>query len=183
MITPMRERLKRSNSFEAAVDIILTDAIALQGAEFGNVQLLVDRELAIVAQRGFSPAFLKAFWRVSAEHGTACGRALQQRVPIMIADVEKDSEFAPFRDEAKQAGFRAVQSTPLVSTDGKPVGIVSTHFVNLHQPTPIEMDTLLAYSSVAADFLLRLLGDVPLDTMAMRMSDQLYAEMRTAVLG
>ncbi len=98
----------------------------------------------------------------------------------MIPDVEVDADFAPFRSDAKLAGFRAVQSTPLISTSGKPLGIVSTHFVNLHEPTRIEMDTLGRYSSVAADFLFRLLGDLPLGTMATRMSDELDAKMRAA---
>jgi two-component system, sensor histidine kinase len=177
MIGQMRARLESCKSFEQVIHSVLSDAISLQGAEFGNVQLLDGDELAIVAQRGFSLQFLKTFWRVGAKEGTACGRALRAGVPITIRDVEKDGEFAPFRSHARLAGFRGVQSTPIVSTDGKPLGIVSTHFAKVHEPTRIEMETLLAYGSIAAEFLLQHLGDRSLATMARRMSEELGASM------
>ncbi len=178
LISQMRQRLERCESFEQAIETVLADAIGLQGAEFGNVQLLVEGELVIVAQRGFSLRFLETFRRVNAEHGTACGRALRSGAPILISDVEKDSEFAPFRTDAKLAGFRAVQSTPLISTVGKRLGIVSAHFVKPRECTQIEMDALRVYASIAAEFLFRQLGDVPLTTMAGRMSDELDAQTR-----
>ncbi len=177
LIGQMRGRLECCTSFEQVVDAVLSDAIGLQGAEFGNVQLLVGDELAIVAQRGFSLPFLKTFWRVEARHGTACGRALQAGVPITIVDVERDEEFAPFRNDARLAGFRAVQSTPIVSRAGESLGIVSTHFAKVHEPTRIEMDTLRAYGSIAAGLLLKHLGGRSLATMAIRMSEELVAKM------
>ena len=107
----MTRRLVRNLTFEGAVQTILDDSIALLGAEYGNVQLPIGEELAIAAQRGFSAEFLKAFWRVRRDDASACGRARRIGVPVVIMDVEKDADFAVFRQNAKSAGFRAVQST------------------------------------------------------------------------
>jgi GAF domain-containing protein len=45
----------------------------------------------------------------------------------VIDDITTDREFSPFKAVAERAGFRAVQSTPLMSSNGAVVGIISTH--------------------------------------------------------
>jgi len=47
-----------------------------------------------------------------------------------------------------------MQSTPFIAAGGKCVGVVSTHFANVHTPTEIEMETLQQYGFVAADFII-----------------------------
>jgi GAF domain-containing protein len=177
LASQMTHRLFVSKSFEAAVYTILDDVIALLGAEYGNIQLLDGEELVIVAQRGLSADFLKTFRRVRKDDGSACGRALRHGETVIIRDVENDPEFAAFRPDAKQAGFRSVQSTPFFTKDGNVLGMVSTHFAHAHEPTPIEMRTLKEYSVVAADHLNKLLGDVPLATKAQQMSEDLYTRL------
>jgi len=174
MLSQMRDRLLRSGVFDRAVWTILDDAIALQGAEYGNVQLLADDELVIVAQRGLRPEFLRTFRHVKREDGCACGRALRRGRSVVIPDVEADAEFAVFRSDARLAGFRAVQSTPLITRRGEPLGVVSTHFANVHHPTKIEMETLQAYGVIASEIAFELLGETPLLTMARRLSRDLY---------
>ena len=46
-----------------------------------------------------------------------------------------------------------MQATPFIASRGKCVGVISTHFANVHTPTEIEMDTLQQYGFVAADFI------------------------------
>ncbi len=113
LLAQMTRRLVGNLTFEGVVQSILDDVIALLGSERGNVQLPIGQELAIAAQRGFSADFLRAFWRVGRDDGSACGRALRLGLPVVIPDVEEDADFATFRHVAKTAGFRAVQSTPL----------------------------------------------------------------------
>jgi GAF domain-containing protein len=160
--------------FEEAIDTILDDTIALLGAEYGNVQLPIDDALAIVAQRGLSERFLMAFRRVSKADGCACGRALRHRKTVVVSDVEEDSEFAVFLKDARDAGFRAVQSTPFFTSDGLLLGMVSTQFANMHEPTPIELETLQSYSIVASEHAYRLLGSEMLGTKAKQMNEALY---------
>ena len=81
----------------------------------------------------------------------ACARALATRAPIVVGDVMSDAAFAPYRDIADRAGFRAVQSTPLISSSSALVGMVSTHFPATHAPTDQELASLQEAGRRAAD--------------------------------
>ena len=177
MLVAMSKRLHAARTFEDVIETILEDTISLHGAEYGNVQLPIGDNLVIVAQRGLTEPFLRTFMSVRKDDGCACGRALRLRKTIVIKDVEKDAEFAAFVQDAKAAGFRAVQSTPLFTSDGLLLGIVSTHFATVHVPTPIELNTLQLYSAVAAEHAYRLLGNAALDEKAKQMNEALYASL------
>jgi GAF domain-containing protein len=97
MLVQMSERLHRCHSFEETIQTILDDAIALHGAEYGNVQLPVGDDVVIVAQRGLSAPFLRTFRRVGSDDGSACGRALRHGTSVIIRDVEEDPEYTGFR--------------------------------------------------------------------------------------
>jgi GAF domain-containing protein len=175
MLEQMAHRLLAQRTFEAAVETLLNDVVALHGAEYGDLQLLAGDDLVIVAQRGLTRPFLETFRRVNRGHNSACGRALRFGHTVVVADVAKDVDYAGLRDTAHLAGYRAVQSTPIVARDGTSLGVVSTMFVNVHAPTPIEIETLGQYCELAADYLLRLLAGQSLAAKAERMSRVLYA--------
>jgi GAF domain-containing protein len=170
----MVQRLLEQTTVEGAIQTILDDVIAMHGAEYGNVQIPIGNELAIVAQRGLSAEFLRTFRRVFSYDGTACGRALRSGEVVQIFDVERDPQFVAYSMDAKRAGFRSVQSAPFFTEDRRLLGVVSSHFVNPHQPSKVEVDMLKAYSLPAADHVYRLLGDVSLAAKAEQMSQQLY---------
>jgi PAS domain S-box-containing protein len=156
-LNDLSARLWRMRSLREGLDEMLAAAIELLGADMGNVQLF-DADhgvLRIAAQRGLGPEFLAAFREVSAEHGAACGRALRARVRIVIEDVEADPQFAPLRDVVRRAGFRAVQSTPLIGRDGSPLGMLSTHFRSVHRPEEQDLRRLDLYLRQATDFIER----------------------------
>ena len=176
MLEQMTQRLLARRTFESAAEAVLNDVVALHGAEYGDLQLVVGDELVIVAQRGLSDAFLRAFRRVRKTDGCACGRAWRTGTTVVVADVTKDVDYAGNRGDAAAAGYRAVQSTPLATSRGRVLGMVSTLFANVHEPTPIELDTLARYSRVAADYLEALLGAEPLSAMAQRIHAALYAD-------
>jgi GAF domain-containing protein len=126
----------------------------LLGADKGNIQVLDAKQgaLKIVASRGFKQDFLDFFSEVSAADGSACGKALQSGNRIVIEDVESDTLFILLRAVARAAGFRAVQSTPILSRGGAPLGMLSTHFRLPHRPS--ELDLLLL------DLYVRQIGDI-----------------------
>jgi GAF domain-containing protein len=93
---------------------------------------------------------------------------------VVVPDVEQNAEFAPFLRIAREAGYRAVQSTPLFLGDGTLMGLVSTHFSNVHEPTQIEMQILAEYSVIAAERLRQLLGHASLEDEAEKMSRKIY---------
>ena len=179
MLEQMTHRLQSQHSFAVAIETLLQDVVALHGAEFGDLQLAVGDTLVIVAQCGLTSPFLRAFRRVSLADGSACGRAMRLRRTVVIADVAKDPDYAQYRHHAEAAGYRAVQSTPIMARNGAVLGVVSTMFANVHTPTPIEIETLARYCEIAADYLLKLLGNDDLAAAAERTSDALYAETVT----
>jgi GAF domain-containing protein len=155
----MVARLRAQTSLAGALDTVLNDVIAMHGAEHGTIQLVANDVLRLVGQRRFPAEALREFQLLRKSDGTACARALRSGRPVLIENVEEDAEFSPFRAIARRVGFRAVQATPLIARDGTIVGVVSTHFANKHRPTAIEMQSLDAYSTIAAEHIARLLGN------------------------
>jgi GAF domain-containing protein len=174
MLEQMSQRLHASRTFEDAVRRILIDVVALHGAEFGSIQLPTEDGLVIVDQHGFDTDFLRAFRKVRSEDGCACARALKERRPVVVIDIETDEAYAPCRTAARQAGYRSVQSTPMLSNDGTVIGVISTLFANVHTPTPIEMNTVSLYSGLAAERMLALLEGQKLSAKAQQLHEKLY---------
>jgi PAS domain-containing protein len=135
---------------------IVEAAIAIAGADFGNIQLLdpATGDLTIVAQQGF-PQWWLDFWNRVRKGRGACGTALEHGARVIIEDVEHSPVFAdPAVLEAqRKAGVRAVQSTPLVSRSGKPLGMFSTHWRAPHRPDDRTLRLLDLLSRQAADMI------------------------------
>jgi GAF domain-containing protein len=128
----VREAAADGRLLESALD----GAIALLGADYGNIQLCEPKSgaLRIVTHAGLNSEFLERFATVD-DDSSACGRAAGQRAQIVIADVNEDAAFAPHRQIASSSRFRAVQSTPLVDAADRLIGVVSTHFRRPHRPS------------------------------------------------
>jgi GAF domain-containing protein len=154
MLPQMTGRLLGQNTLAAGLSTILNDAVALHGAEFGNIQLAIDEDtLALVEHRGFDRPSLRSLQRLVKGDSAASARAFAARKPVVIPDLRADPALAPYYHLARAMGVRAMQSTPFIGSSGKCVGVVSTHFANIHTPTEIEMATLQQYGRVAADFI------------------------------
>ena len=149
-------RLWAITELPAALEEALTATIEIQQADFGNVQLYNPESnvLEIVAQRGFNPQFLEYFAEV-AHSSAVCGGALQSRSRVVIEDVEIDEQFAPHRQIASAAGFRAVQSTPLFSRGANVLGVISTYFRRPHRPSERELRLTDLYARQAAEMIER----------------------------
>jgi CRP-like cAMP-binding protein len=133
---------------------VLDAIIDAQRADFGNIQLYDSKTgtLAIVAHRGFSQEFLDYFATVDAHDTSACGQALKSRARIIIEDVTTDPSYAPHRAIAAAAGYRAVQSTPLINPrTGAPVGMLSTHFRGHHRPSDRDLSRTDCYAQQVVD--------------------------------
>ncbi|HET8691449.1 MAG TPA: ATP-binding protein, partial [Steroidobacteraceae bacterium] len=102
-------------------------------------------------------AFMGVFEHIPADdQRPACGRALAAGRPIVIEDVMADPEYAPFRETAQAAGYRAVIAVPLFAADGATLGALSVHFPSPHRPTEAEMRRLALYCRQASDFIQRI---------------------------
>ena len=87
-------RLTTLSLSEAGLDRILGEivdvAIALSGADFGNIQLVdpASSDLRIVAQRGF-PQWWIDFWNNGVKGKGACGAALERGERIIVEGLQK----------------------------------------------------------------------------------------------
>lgn len=155
----LSSRLVNTSDLPSALKEILEAAVVLLGTDMGIIQLYdpADKSLVIAAHQGFKQDFLDHFKTVDAEGDAASSRALSSQQRLVVEDVQVDERYAVHRAVANQAGYRAVQSTPLFSRDGKPLGMLSTHFPSPHIPAERELRILDLYARQAADFIERLL--------------------------
>ncbi|MBV8506628.1 MAG: PAS domain-containing protein, partial [Alphaproteobacteria bacterium] len=84
-----------------------------------------------------------------------CGMALQSAERVIVQDVTQSEIFAgqPSLDILLEAGVRAVQSTPLISSAGTVFGMISTHFSRPHRPSEHDLPLMDLLARQAADYL------------------------------
>jgi PAS domain S-box-containing protein len=151
-----RTRLLASTKVRPLLEEVLHAIMALQGADFGLIELYNEKSgaLEIVAQCGFEQQLLQDF-AVTCHDALARGRVLQSQERMIIEDVEKDPVFAAQREIVVRAGVRAVQSTPLFSRRGQPLGVVSTQFRYCHRPSDRDLRLTDLYAMYAEDMIER----------------------------
>lgn len=166
------EDLRDASRLDVLLPKILDGAMSLTGADFGNVQLLdpLSGALRIVTQSGFGSEFTDYFAAVDDDH-SACGRAARQCAQTVIADVTTDPDFAPHREIAAAAGFRAVQSTPMADSAGRLIGMVSTHFRRPGRPADQDLRTLELFGDIAGEAVARHL-DLPGDAASPQAAEE-----------
>ncbi|HJP95365.1 MAG TPA: ATP-binding protein [Pyrinomonadaceae bacterium] len=137
---------------------ILKVAIEITGADKGTIQLRDAKsgKLMLIAQSGFDEAFL-AFFNAVAEGESACGVALHSHQRVIIEDITKSEIFAgkPSLAIMRDADVLAVQSLPLLSSSGKVLGMISTHFSRVHRPSEQELRLMDLLARQTADYLER----------------------------
>ncbi len=138
---------------------ILDAAMELMASDAASVQMLTPdgESLTLIGWRNFHPDSA-AFWqRVTTGAGSSCGAALRDNVRVVVTDVEACAFMAGTRDleELRRSGIRAVQSTPLRSRAGRPLGMISTHWHAPHAPTEDRFRLFDVLARQAADIIER----------------------------
>lgn len=145
--------LDPGEGLHVVLGLALEGALELTAADFGDIRLFdAAGQLRIVAQAGFGPDFVRRFATVHDEHAT-CWRAATLGAQATVEDVLTDEDFAPLREVAAAAGFRAVQSTPLIDHEGSVVGVVSTHFRSPGLRPQAELRAMRTYALLAGEAL------------------------------
>jgi PAS domain S-box-containing protein len=132
---------------------LLAESIRLQGASMGFVELVDPRGrgLVVAASIGHRPEAAAQLGIVPIAEGQgACGTAGARRERVIVEDVEADPLFAPFRDFARWAGFRAAWSVPMMGRGGELLGVLTTHAAAPRRPTPREVHMVELYAAQAA---------------------------------
>ena len=139
---------------ESVLKEVLRAAMAVQGTDLGLLSLCDTQRagLEVKVHNGFDEDFLGQIKWVAPGEG-ACGTCYQQRLRVVVEDVELDPVFAPYREAARAAGFRACHSTPLITRRGDIIGVLSVHFREQHSPSERELRLMDLYARMAADFI------------------------------
>jgi PAS domain S-box-containing protein len=157
LLNQLSNRLVREGSdFDRNLNAVIDTAIAITGADRGNLQLLdpTTRALTMAAQRGFEEPFLNFFASVR-DDASACAAALRSGERVSVQDVRESEIFAgqPSKDVLIDAGVCAVTSTPLMASTGNVLGMISTHFATPHRPSERELHLMDLLARQTADYL------------------------------
>ena len=169
-------RLLFCPDLRSALEEVLDAAVQIVGADRGIVQLLsAGNRLRIFAQRGFNQEFLDGYCDIGLDHDTACGRTFRSGQRTIVEDVLADPQYAPYLSIAAAAGYRSVQSTPLMGRNGEVLGILSTHHAQPHRPSQRELRMLDLYARQAADCIERVRANEALSEARSRLQATLAA--------
>ncbi|MEX0900776.1 MAG: GAF domain-containing protein [Gammaproteobacteria bacterium] len=132
---------------------VLDAAVVVDDAIGGSIQLVAanGEKLRAIAVAG--AAFRELPYddeTIAVEGGASYAQALVERRRIVIRDVATDDAFAPHREAAAKAGYRSVQSTPLLDSEFHALGVLSTYFEHPHHPGPASLDKIDVYCRIAA---------------------------------
>ncbi|MDJ1423082.1 MAG: ATP-binding protein [Candidatus Methanoperedens sp.] len=152
-------RYIEGNDFSFLLQEIIEAAIAITGADKGNLQLLDPStgKLKIAAHKNFDIHFLKFFEEVEAGEAASCGMAMERLERVIVEDVTHSPIFkgSDALDVLLDEGVLAVQSTPLLARSGRLLGIISTHFRQVHSPADRELRVIDILARQAADIIER----------------------------
>lgn len=158
-------RLVSDEAPEAIYDAILAAAADLMGSECASIQMLdAAGDLQLLGHYGYDPRSAE-YWRtVRNTSGSTCGIALTTGERVVIHDVENSGLAADSCDlrSYRWTGMRAVQTTPLLSRSGKPLGMLSTHWKRPHTPSERDLKLFDVLARQAADAIERVTAQVEL---------------------
>jgi two-component sensor histidine kinase len=152
--------VRDENKFDGCYNEITRTAVAISGADKGSLQLFdeASQSLRIVAQQGFQEEFLKFFESVDVHAAASCsGTAMVSNEQVVVADVSTDEIFVgqPAQKVLLDAEVRAVISTPLRSSRGNLLGVISTQFSRPGHPRERQLRLTHILARQAADYLER----------------------------
>jgi PAS domain S-box-containing protein len=152
-------RLISESAQESLFAQILDAAMELMSSDASSIQMLApdSESLTLFGWRNFHPDSA-AFWhRVTADAASTCGVALRDNVRVLVSDVDLCEFMAGTQDleEYRRSGIRAVQSTPLCSRGGRPLGMISTHWRAPHTPPENDFRLFDVLARQAADLIER----------------------------
>lgn len=148
---------------EALYEKILDAAVAIMRSQYASIQMFHPErgeggELRLLAHRGFGAEAAEHWKWVRPASESTCGVALRTGKRVIVTNVEADEQMAGSEDLAVliSTGIRAVQTTPLLSRNGRMLGMISTHWHQPHNPAERDLRLLDVLSRQASDLIERL---------------------------
>ena len=151
--------VRDENESETCFCEIVKTAIAISGADKGNMQLfdVAAQSLKIVAYQGFDKEFLKFFESVDDHVSASCGVAMSSNEQVIVSDVATSDIFVgqPAQNVLLDSDVRACISTPMRSSKGSLLGVISTHFSRPGHPSERQLRLMNILARQTADYLER----------------------------
>ncbi len=133
---------------------VMDTAVAIMRADRGSLQMVEGDSLRIVAHHRHQQPFLEFF--ASAENrASTCGKVMMCRERVVVPDIETSPLFTgkPSLTVLREAGVRAVQSTPIMSRTGVLLGIISTQWSKPYNPDEHDLWRIDLLARQAADLI------------------------------
>lgn len=149
----LASKLAHTYDARSMLEAILSTILPLYQADQSMLSLYHPETgtLQAGAYRGLDEKFLE---RLSGSG--ACDATLQQKRRIVVEDTETDPLFDSVRHVAREYGFRAVHSMPIITREEKCIGVLSVYFPHPRRPTKLEMQFMDICVRQAADFIERI---------------------------
>ncbi len=154
-ILDLMTELTLCRDLDKGLKLILDAVSDVTSAPMGTIQLLnpATNALEIEAWHGFGAELPEHFKAVAADPGSTGGRALRSGKRVVVEDI--GSKDGP----ADAAGYRAEQSTPLVSREGRVMGMLSTQYKEPGAPAERDLRMLDLFAQQTAAFVERCRAD------------------------
>jgi len=139
----------------ALLQAVIDTAVDVSDAHMGTLHLYdqATESLHIVAHRGFQPPFLAYIATVHDSPSASC-EAMKRRASVIVEDVSTSPLFVgPAMAVMEAAGVRAVQATPMMSREGRLLGVFSTYWRAPHPPVHDALGPLEIIARQAADMI------------------------------
>lgn len=152
----LAERASRSQDLQALMNTTLETIVSITGADMGLLSLYDagTDHLRPVAISGFSAAALEMLnGLVPTENAGACGCAFATRNRVIVEDAATHPLFGDFQPLVREAGFRSVFSTPILTRHGEILGVLSVHYRQRREPQQRELQMTDVCARQAADAL------------------------------
>ncbi|ACG72914.1 multi-sensor hybrid histidine kinase [Anaeromyxobacter sp. K] len=149
-------RLVSEDALPTLLEAVMDAALAVAGARMGTLHILEEGSsaLRLVAQRGFPPDVVRSLAEVP-DDPVACPERLRGKERHVVEDARACPHLAGTQAQRllEDAGVRALQSTPLIARDGRPLGMISTHWREPHRPDDVTLRMLDLLARQAADLI------------------------------
>lgn len=150
---------QQNKTMEEILNEVVESAINITDSDKGNLQLF-DPEtntLRIAASRGYNQDFLEYFAIIDKNLSAACTISLKTLEQVFIPDICTHSIFAdnPALDILLAENISSVQSTPLISSTGQVLGMISTHSAKTNKYSERELRLMKLIARLSADFIER----------------------------
>ena len=137
-------------NLDSTLQVILDNTVRLAHTEYGFIFLKDGDVYRLVSDVGASPEvveFVKAN-PIRPGRGTSTGRAVIERRPVHIPDVELDDEYE-YREAQRLGGFRTLLSVPMFHRE-EVIGVLSVFRTEFLAFTDGEIDLLAMFAEQAA---------------------------------